>query len=76
MPPDGAGEKMLIHCWGGRGRAGVVGAALLVKLYGISADEALERVQSAFETRNDTERRSPQTDEQIQFVKDFCALKF
>lgn len=29
--------------WGGRGRAGTVGACLLAQMYGMSADEALER---------------------------------
>ena len=64
---------MLIHCWGGRGRAGLVGACLLVRAYGISAEEALKRVQTSFDTRNDTERRSPQTEEQIQLVIDYAA---
>jgi protein-tyrosine phosphatase len=40
------GHQLYIHCWGGRGRAGTVGAALLSKLYpGLSAEEALEHVQ-------------------------------
>jgi hypothetical protein len=45
------GEKLYIHCWGGRGRAGTVGACLLGYAYGLSAQEALERVQRAFDTR-------------------------
>jgi protein tyrosine/serine phosphatase len=69
-----AGKKVYMHCWGGRGRAGVVGACLLMKLYGISADEALERVQCAFSTRKDTSKdRSPETDAQMEFVRNFCA---
>lgn len=39
----------------------------------LSADEALERVQRAFDTRKDNERRSPETDEQHKMVKDFVA---
>lgn len=66
------GEKLLIHCWGGRGRAGVIGACLLVKLYGISAEEALTRVGQAFATRGDGEYQSPQTEEQVEFVKTYC----
>jgi len=49
--PPAAGEKLYIHCWGGRGRAGLVGACFLREAYGISADEALTRVQKAFDTR-------------------------
>lgn len=65
------GESVYLHCWGGRGRAGTVGATLLHRLYGLSADECLERVQRAFDTRKDDVRHSPQTEEQRQFVRAF-----
>lgn len=39
----------------------------------VSADEALERVQRAFDTRKDNERRSPETDEQHAMVRKFVA---
>lgn len=61
--------------WGGRGRAGVVGACLLAHLYGLSADEALERVQRSFDTRKDGGRRSPETDEQHAFVREWIAQR-
>ena len=61
--------------WGGRGRAGVVGACLLAQLYGLSADEALERVQRSFDTRKDGGRRSPETDEQHAFVREWIAQR-
>ena len=48
-----AGEKIYMHCWGGRGRAGTLGACLLGDLYGIGAEDALLRVQKAFDTRGD-----------------------
>lgn len=70
-----AGEKLYIHCWGGRGRAGTVGACLLASMYGIGADEALARVQRAFDTRKDNQRRSPETDEQHAFVRGFISSK-
>lgn len=65
------GEKIYIHCWGGRGRAGTTGACLLGKMYSLSADEALDRVQRAFDTRRDGGRRSPETASQQTFVKEF-----
>lgn len=68
-----AGETLYVHCWGGRGRAGTVGACLLAQLYGILADEALERVQRSFDTRKDEGRPSPETDEQREFVRRFVA---
>jgi hypothetical protein len=39
----------------------------------LSADEALQRVQRAFDTRKDEQRRSPETDQQHQMVRDFVA---
>lgn len=66
-----SGEQLYIHCWGGRGRAGTVGACLLAHLYGLSAEEALTRVQRAFDTRQDEGRRSPETEEQRAFVTSF-----
>ena len=49
----GAGERVYVHCWGGRGRAGTLGACALAALYGLPADAALARVQRAFDTRGD-----------------------
>jgi hypothetical protein len=31
------GDSVYLHCWGGRGRAGTVGACLIAKLYGCAA---------------------------------------
>ena len=66
---------------GGGGGGGTVGACVLGKMYGMRADEALERVQRAFSTRDDrweegTElagaiRPSPETAEQIALVREF-----
>lgn len=69
------GEKLYVHCWGGRGRAGTIGTTLLAKLYGMGADEAFERVQRAFDTRKDEQRRSPETPDQHRFVKEFIENK-
>ncbi len=40
-----------VHCWGGRGRSGTIAACLLGKAYGLGAQEALERVDRAYRTR-------------------------
>lgn len=29
----GKGENIYLHCWGGRGRAGTIGACLLAAVY-------------------------------------------
>ena len=67
---DGGGAVYL-HCWGGRGRAGMVAAAALARLYGVPAEEALARVDRALKTR-EPEGRAPQTDEQVEFVRQFA----
>ena len=67
------GEVLYIHCWGGRGRSGVVVACLLVHMYKLQAAEALERVQRGYATRGEGDKaRSPETDEQVSFVKAFA----
>ena len=67
---NSGGGVLYLHCWGGRGRAGMVAAATLARLYGIPADEALERVDRALKTR-EPGGRAPQTDEQVEFVRQF-----
>jgi alanine transaminase len=113
-----AGEKLYVHCWGGRGRAGTVGSCLIAHMYkwvaataprppapslpaaapcaacrasaaahlltsrppplplrSLGAEEALQRVQLAFDTRLDGGRPSPETDEQVAFVRGFVAAR-
>jgi len=66
-----AGRKLYIHCWGGRGRAGTVGASLIGKLEGLTADEALERIQLAYSARDQDEFMSPETRAQVKLVRNF-----
>jgi protein-tyrosine phosphatase len=44
---DLLGERAVVHCWGGNGRAGHVLAAWLVAARGMPPQEALEAVQDA-----------------------------
>eukprot|EP00887_Chlorella_sp_A99_P006009 scaffold27.g6009.t1 len=71
----GGEGAVYLHCWGGRGRVGTAAACLLAQLYGVSAEEALERVQRAFDTRRDEARRSPETTEQLEFVRKYIAAR-
>ena len=69
-------DVLYIHCAAGQGRTGLVAACLLGGLYGIGAEEALKRVQAYFDLRGKgDEERSPETDEQVQQVKDFFEFK-
>jgi protein-tyrosine phosphatase len=67
------GECLFIHCWGGKGRTGLVAACLLGLLYeSLGAEEALDRVQAYAETRT-TSIVSPETDPQRDQVRAFFA---
>ena len=54
------GDKVLVHCRGGLGRAGTVAARLLVEL-GVAPSQAIERVRQA-------RPRAIETDEQEDYV--------
>lgn len=73
------GGVVYLHCWGGRGRAGLVGACLLSLIWpDMTANVILEDcVQRAYETRDGAAEmppglsRSPQTETQREFVRTF-----
>ena len=47
-------------------------ACSLVQLYRVSPEEALFRIQAAFDTRGDLGARSPETTQQVQFVREYA----
>ena len=67
------GEVCYIHCWGGRGRTGLVAACLLGALYReVGAEESLERVQAYCRLREPESRcLSPETEEQKRQVREW-----
>lgn len=71
-------RTVYIHCWGGRGRAGLVGACLTSLLFPeLDKRFILDLVQAGYDTRLGAEempeglRTSPQTEEQRAFVEKF-----
>ena len=46
-----AGEVLYIHCRGGHGRTGLISAQLMMALYGIPQDEAIENINFYHQTR-------------------------
>ena len=78
---DGLQEEkgaIYIHCWGGRGRAGLVGACLLSLVFPeLDAKDCLQWVQRGYDTRAGAMfmpfglRKSPQTAGQRDFVSNF-----
>ena len=67
-------ERLYIHCWGGRGRTGLVAACLLGALYDdlVEAEEALARVHRYYRLREPEKGgKSPETAEQCDQVRDW-----
>ena len=78
---DNGENAIYIHCWGGRGRAGLIGSCLISLLFPeLSSNRVLDFVQSAYSTRAGADfmprdlRRSPQTEQQRSFVIEFVSL--
>jgi protein-tyrosine phosphatase len=63
------GSCVYVHCWGGVGRTGLVVGCYLVR-HGNSNEQALALVNKLYKTRpkNPFLPRSPETDEQVEFV--------
>jgi hypothetical protein len=65
-----AGRNIYLHCWGGIGRTGTVVGCFLVRR-GLSGDQALAQIEAWWENdpRHAIHPRSPETDEQLDFVR-------
>lgn len=75
---EGGGRAIYVHCWGGRGRTGLVGACLYSLMRpDLNGDAVLSLVQAAYDSRSGADtmpselKRSPQTPAQRQFVQSF-----
>lgn len=72
-------EKLFyIHCNGGHGRAGTIGAYILGKIYGFDTKEAVEHVEKCRNTRKDKTRNfvpTPETTAQMKFLIREIGLK-
>ena len=55
-----------LHCWGGHGRAGTIGAMVLGQWYQVSFQEVIAFLQKAHQTRSEGGHYpTPQTEEQM-----------
>lgn len=62
-------SPVYVHCWGGVGRTGTVVGCHLIR-HGMSAEEALKRVDMLYKTRPGRYfMQSPETQQQIEFVR-------
>lgn len=45
------GQRILVHCYGGKGRTGTLCSMVLARLYGLSGEEAIEHLYRSFDFR-------------------------
>jgi len=68
---DPSSGAVYLHCWGGKGRSGTVGAALLAMLYSDASEaEVLARLRLAFLTRG-LPGETPETESQLEVLSQF-----
>ena len=63
-------RPVYVHCWGGRGRTGVVAGVWLMRR-GIAAPDGL--LEALARLREGLPGESPETEEQVRFVLDYSA---
>lgn len=50
------GKRVLVHCYGGRNRSGLVAAEVLMKIQGISGREAMARIDAVAKKKDGSAR--------------------
>lgn len=67
------GRSVYVHCWGGVGRTGTVVGCWLVRNRGVTGEEALRLLAQRWQTvaKTHIHPRSPQTNEQHRFVREW-----
>lgn len=69
------GKKVYVHCWGGVGRTGTVVGCYLIEQNMASIDNVLQTIDYLKRTTPISERNSPETDEQVNFVLNWPLLR-
>lgn len=65
------GERILVHCMGGRGRSNLVAGCLLARLYDLSPNEVESRLQDGYDSRNYDNCLVPETQRQRETLRKF-----
>jgi alanine transaminase len=77
--PEASPRALYVHCWGGRGRAGLIGGCLLALLRtDMSGADVVRTVQAGYDSRAGSKAQkgalafSPQTPEQREWLANFA----
>ncbi len=70
-----AGKKVYVHCWGGIGRTGLVIGCFLLEQKRATKENVIETIAYLKRTTSIASRRSPETDEQMDFILDWPLLR-
>ena len=62
------GRPVYVHCWGGRGRTGIVVGCYLVR-QGLTGEEGLKKMDQLRQSASNGHLPSPKTDAQRDFVR-------
>ena len=65
------GEKIYLHCWGGRGRTGTAVCLYLMVTEGLSAKAAQQKLASLIKPRAELFEPTPETPAQFKFLDEF-----
>lgn len=69
------GKKVYVHCWGGVGRTGTVVGCYLIEQNMATIDNVLQTIDYLKRTTPISERNSPETDEQVNFILNWPLLR-
>lgn len=70
-----AGKKVYVHCWGGVGRTGMVIGCFLLEQKMAATENVIETIAYLKRTTSIADRRSPETDEQAEFILNWPVLR-
>ena len=69
------GQKVYVHCWGGVGRTGTIVGCYLLEQNMATTENVIQTIDYLKRTTPISERNSPETDEQVNFILNWPLLR-